>query len=402
MHLRLSNERLLAMLIALPSMYLYLSLLAPYFTPFSNVRVILYPLAYCLGVIGYIRCVRYQKCFFVFGAILLIILLNIMIFPHFWNYFADTSTSSGIWLSDLLIFSLISVPGLLLGLSASNLERILYELFRFGIIILIMFILTFFIIVFLFNSSFDYMNVSYGVVPWMLLSWGYAKKEKIKICMILCVCAFFFVCIAGCRGAAITSLVYLFLEYIFTMDKKFSLKKIVIILIVFISLIVISINLQAVVSLLYSFLSQLGFKSRTLELYLGIGYEKGLAHYSDRLNIQKPLLNNLNLFGHGLYGDRLLTGTGQYAHNLFLEWLIDFGILFGFIVSLYFIFLVIKGIVCLVKCNKIENKIIICTSLSILCCKYMVSASYLHMPEFWILIGLLITSIKVNNNTQRI
>lgn len=402
MKAKLSNERLLAVIIALPAAYVYLSQLISYFAPLSYIRLVLYPIAYFLGIIGYVRCLKYKQCFSFFCIAVLIIIFNFIAYPSFTNYFIDTSTSAGFLLSDFVILSLISLPALFLATRSSDFEALLAAFSQCGMVIMPLFIMTFVIMAFIINTTFDYMNISYGVVPWLMLCWGYARKEKKKIFTCVCVASFALVCISGCRGAAVTCMLFIVLQFISTLKYPITVKQLLIIVGIILAVIIVAINLQGIVSALYALLTQFGFKSRTLELYLGIGYEKGLGHYSDRSNIQVPLLNSINAFGHGLYGDRLLTGTGQYAHNVFLEWIIDFGVIIGGGLCIWFIILILKNVIHLIKNSVGDEFTIICAAVAILCCKYMVSASYLHMPEFWMFIGLLIATAKSSRSRPEV
>ena len=152
---------------------------------------------------------------------------------------------------------------------------------------------------------------------------------------------------------------------------------------------IVLINFDSIISTLYYSLKGVGFNSRTLELYLGQGYEKTLNHYSDRAVLQIPLIKQFNLIGHGIYSDRLILG-GVYAHNLFVEWIYDFGLIIGSLLSIYFIWNVLSKCWIVFRTDIMSLKIILASCISVILCKYMVSSSYLHSPEFWYLLGLII------------
>lgn len=173
-------------------------------------------------------------------------------------------------------------------------------------------------------------------------------------------------------------------------------------------MILILVNFDKVVSYVYFNLKNIGFTSRTLEMYLGLGYEKGLNHYSDRAVLQEPLMKNFNLLGHGIYGDRVLL-NGVYAHNVFIEWIYDFGVFGGGVICLCFIINIICKFKDLFIIDNKSSKILLASCISVMICKYMFSSSYLHAPEFWFLLGLLVNknfyfsnSIKQNSYKERV
>ncbi|GAG27707.1 unnamed protein product, partial [marine sediment metagenome] len=94
--------------------------------------------------------------------------------------------------------------------------------------------------------------------------------------------------------------------------------------------------------------------------------------------VNKPLL------GIGIEGDVRL--AGGYAHNLFLELLADFGIIFGTIIIIILLFLIIKSL--LTKNKEKYRMIIIWLSLGFV--SLMFSGTYMDTIGFWIFLGLLI------------
>lgn len=391
---KITNERLIAILFFLPTIYIYVSKLSLYISPASVIRIILYPIAYSIGIIVYFRNIKQKKVLLILLFFLSLLIFNCFFFPQSCRFIFSSSTSGGIFLSDFMIFVFISLPLLFVSYFNNDSSIIINEFGKIGKYILILFIITYGLMMFVYNDSMDYMNIAYGIVPWLMFCWGYAKKNKKLLDLLLCLSTFLFICVSGCRGAALTCIIFFILMYASSFNKKITLKQILVFIVSILIIIIFLIYLNDIANFVYEILSKFGFKSRTLELFLGIGYEKGFTHYADRADVQLPLLSNINFFGYGLYGDRLLTTNFQYAHNLFLEWLIDFGILMGGLIILLFLYYIIANVKKLFFEKNYCNKIIISSCLSILCCKYMLSASYLHMPEFWLMIGLFIGNTK--------
>ena len=130
----------------------------------------------------------------------------------------------------------------------------------------------------------------------------------------------------GNRGTVLLFLFFVFIYFFFIhrfdnpLRGKFILCSfIVLLLVVFLEL----------VYIFAPFLSSLGMSSRTIDFFM-----RGEYFLSEgRDNIKQILYDNLfvsPIFGFGLCGDRYLCGsTGLYAHVIFLEFLISFGVVQG-------------------------------------------------------------------------
>ena len=289
-----------------------------------------------------------------------------------------------------------------------NFDSLMEELYTIGIIIVFLFEITFILLVFVYKVSFDYMNIAYGVIPWMFFVYGYSMFNNNRKGMFVSLISTCFILISGCRGATVTTLLFYFLLYVSTLKKNLTTNKIIVICLFSLFVILILVNFDKIVSNVYFNLKNIGFTSRTLEMYLGLGYEKGLNHYSDRAVLQEPLMKNFNLLGHGIYGDRVLL-NGVYAHNVFIEWIYDFGVFGGGVICLCFIINIICKFKDLFIIDNKSSKILLASCISVMICKYMFSSSYLHAPEFWFLLGLLVNknfyfsnSIEQNSYKERV
>ncbi len=388
MILKMSNERLLAWLIGFLSIYTYFSQLGIFLSFFSQIRIIIYPIIYLMGLVIYKRYINYKRSFILFCISFYIIFIDYVFFPDGFHYLVQSSfTNGGILLSDLFFFYFISLPAFFVGIHRLDCDVFLKECADIGVVNIVLFLISFSSMAFVYNISFDYMNVAYAVTPWVLFTLGFAKKNNRKLYLILSIIGLTFICVSGCRGAAVCCGLYIALMFVSKMNRV-NVKSLITIFVVIIIAAIAVIYLQKIVTFMYNLLLTFGFKSRILELYLGIGFEKGLGHYSDRSAIQIPLIENINILGHGIYGDRIIAGA--YAHNVLLEWLIDFGIFIGGILCIWLVSRLVRGIVQIFRTQKNSEKVVLSVVISILSCKYMVSASYLHAPEFWMFLGLLI------------
>ena len=393
---KINNEEILTVLAGLPSIYLYLSGFGLYFRIAAYLSYIIYPLCYCFGIIAYLRIINSKRNIFIIIAFFVFFVINYIFNPHFSIFALDTTSIETLILSDIVMMIFISIPGFLLSRTKLDYKVLFEDFYKLGMIISTLFLFLFFIIVFIHKDPFDYMNITYGVLPWILYVMAHSLKNRDLLFIFVSIIDVFFIIISGCRGAFVTVFVFILLTSIWMLKQNFNYRKLIILCCVIVGVVILIININDIILALYYMLSRFGFKSRSLELVLGLGYETGIGHYSDRASFQKQMIEQINVFGHGIYSDRSMVFSGVYAHNILLEWLLDFGIIIGGVLSLLFVLLSLRNVIYMFQSDNFPLVIIIASCISILCCKYMVSSSYLHSPEFWIMFGLS-TSIYGNN-----
>ena len=392
--IRISDERILALLIGLPAVYLYFSGLGQFYRVFAFLNYAVYMVVFLLSMLAYSRTILLKSNFIIFYLFVIVLLFNSMMYPESVEYLINYSSVVNIILSNVFTLLVIALPVFLLSKQENDFELLISELNNIGTVISSLFVITFALIVFVFKIDFDYMNITYGCIPWLFFAFGHSIYYKTRYNRIISIIAFTFIALSGCRGALLTTAIYLALTYLISLKNGLDIRKVMGAILLFILGLVIILNFDYLVSFLYETLSGMGFKSRTLELYLDLSVEDGLFHYSDRERIQLPLINNLNIIGHGLYGDRVAL-NGVYAHNVFLELLYDFGIIIGGIICIIYCLLLICSIRLMFDTRNNHIQLIIATSLAVLTCKYMVSSSLFSTAEFWFLIGLLLGCMRM-------
>ena len=99
------------------------------------------------------------------------------------------------------------------------------------------------------------------------------------------------------------------------------------------------------------------------------------------------LIKDYPLTGIGIAGDRVhLQG---FVHNVFLELILDYGIIFGLLISIILICIFVKSIVSVDRETSNFNMIFLCLGVVPL----MFSSSYLFNTWFWIYLGLILKTI---------
>ena len=125
---------------------------------------------------------------------------------------------------------------------------------------------------------------------------------------------------------------------------------------------------------------------------------------SQRINRKKPerkqSMDSLNIFGKGLFGDRTFIldeyRDPTYAHNLILELLVDFGLVFGTLIAQFVLFLIIKALIVSIKSKNLLLIKMSFAMISVLFVKHMISASFLTSFDFWFYIGLSVHIVIFN------
>lgn len=74
---RISNEKVLAILIGLPSLYLYLSGLGQFFSIFSIVKSFIYPIVYLFGLAAYQRTIKKKNNFIFILVVSFVIIFTV-------------------------------------------------------------------------------------------------------------------------------------------------------------------------------------------------------------------------------------------------------------------------------------------------------------------------------------
>ena len=142
------------------------------------------------------------------------------------------------------------------------------------------------------------------------------------------------------------------------------------------------VNMNHISLLLYNKFLSYGIYSRTLYLL-----SRGGVYLSGRESIFETALNTIYenpIVGVGFFGDRSIMG-GIYVHNIILEILLNFGVIFGGIIIIILSFTIIHKLI--VRKHQEYNILVIWISLGLV--SFLYSGSYLTDYSFWIFMGVL-------------
>lgn len=239
----------------------------------------------------------------------------------------------------------------------------------------------------------DGMNASYNTLPSImyLIYWAITNKGIKNWFVALSASAVSFV--FGTRGPILAIIIFLSIGTIYKVLKiKNVAVKIVIILAIFVSVtyIVSGDTLVTLAVYLSEKFEEIGFSTRIFDFFI----EEQLAESEGREKISEVVILAIKqkpLLGYGFMGDRLVT-DGHYAHNLILELLCSFGVLFGGIAS------VLSIAVPLVAITRFRGTNISWMLTMLVCMmfpKLFVSSSYVFEANFFLLLGVSVNILRL-------
>ena len=241
------------------------------------------------------------------------------------------------------------------------------------------------IIVFFFTkgtSVLNYMTFSYNMLLQLFFLIVYRPGKKYMLphyaVVGLGIIALVF---GGSRGAMVFLLAGCVIFYLFT--NKLSIKSISVIVLATLAVILVAMFKENILVLSAEFMESLSIDSRNLRYLM----EGNLFDTKSRNGTYTDAIANMGVLGKGLMGDRIVLDI--YAHNIFLELLVQFGIVAGFILCVALIAFLVSS---LLKKDKPELVFI----LLLLPCglfKLLVTGSYLHQePAFYALLAFCMSS----------
>ena len=235
----------------------------------------------------------------------------------------------------------------------------------------------------------DYMSFAYyGILPIMVL---FINRDKTVLNTLLFIVGVFSILIIGCRGALVTTVVFVLTYYIYRirLGKRWAL---LLFTMAGIFLLLFGLN---ILDSLNNQLEEFGFSSRTLS-YI-VSDNNSFTDSSGRDKISTIAFNNIKLLPDGLWGDRQYSNV--YVHNWILEIMLDFGVLLGSLIVLFILVLLMKALKFSFHSKNTIMVAMFAYSLSMLGVKFLVSSSLLVDSGF-ILSVLMLLQINKQNEVE--
>jgi len=236
----------------------------------------------------------------------------------------------------------------------------------------------------------DYgLNYGYQVVILVILFLGLFVYNKKPIDLVFLMVALALVIVCGSRGPLICIAIASLMLFLSKWRKKEAtrFRFFSILLLLIIGLVVFVVSVPILVNAVMTLLGRSGLQGRAIEMLLNgtITDDSGRSRINE---MAYDMIRNGGLFGYGFYGDRYVIGQTWYygyPHNVFLELLIQFGILGGSIIIIILVYHLIRM---MIRCNDVtwQFLLIIMFSASV---KLWLSDSFWYYWPFWGLIAIL-------------
>lgn len=275
-------------------------------------------------------------------------------------------------------------------------ERIKKYLLVYSRLIVLLFLGAMFLSIFVYSAlSINYMTVAYAVLPALFFVYDYRKKYQKKIDLALIILGFIGLFFGGCRGAIITFAVFVFIYEIRYLKQRNGWWKFCLLMVLPLLILLISFNFIGIIKGINSILKSFGYQGRLLAKILGISADGDFFEISTRQEIIDILMPNIGIIGKGIFADQVILGV--YAHNIVVQILLEFGLIFGPILIGAFIFYVFRKYMGAEKRKDEFGVFCVFALTAVICIKLMFSSTYLTDQTFWFFLGL-VSWIKNKNN----
>lgn len=277
------------------------------------------------------------------------------------------------------ILMFFSVSGFIVGFYLKDIEQFISIFEKFSVVTVALLAIRFFMGFIIMSTVPEYMTFSYNLLlPTTFVLLLCIKKFKLyrALIAILGICLIF---VAGCRGAligaGISPLIYIF--FFGKLDKNIKYRMTVLLVaLLFIVVCLYNPILEAVNNQLMS----IGLNSRTLEMLM----YSSVTDDSGRENIFRNTIAQVDLLGHGLWGDRVIL-NGSYPHSIIAEILVDYGWILGSGILILITVILFRGFI---KADTFKS-VVLCALFSSGIIRLFLSGSFLGQePAFYVLIAL--------------
>lgn len=211
---------------------------------------------------------------------------------------------------------------------------------------------------------------------------------------------------SGARGPLL-SLLLVGAVYVFGRMNNFSAKRAILLIVVGMIVAVVWVNFETILNSMIRFFESNGFSVRVLNSLM----EGTFAEGNGRNELYELSLQGAwdYPFGIGIFRDRQYlqlgwigmvndSSYGYYSHNLFLEFLLQYGIVIGMLLSIVFSVFTWKAFR---NSRKSETGLVCMTVLlGVGLFPLMVSASYVEWAPFYLMVGYMVTIAQKNRSVM--
>ena len=244
----------------------------------------------------------------------------------------------------------------------------------------------------------DYnMNAAYNVLPSALYVLYYAFERAKFRYWAVAVMGIVLVLMFGTRGPILILMVFAAYEFLSVVkNAKSAFVKVVTVLMIALVLFFVFSEGYMIKAAEYmsELFGKLGFSTRIFDYFL----EGEMTTSVGRENIAETLYQALAekpLSGYGLMGDRIFVDS--YAHKIYLELWVHFGVIFGTLILGFFVLVPVRAIF---RSKDVEERDFVVMMFCAVFVKLMLSGSYLYEQNLYLLLGMSFTMIRVRKSER--
>lgn len=308
-----------------------------------------------------------------------ILCINIHIFPESKEHFEFYE----MFIRQIIV---VYIPSLTIAYSINNFNGILKSLNRIGWVGILFMIVAY---AMGFTTYWDYQYFGVHISPFVIICVANYLERRNVLNLYFSIVGVFLVLMGGRQSLVGVILSIVMLYYIYRFGN-FSVKKLTFFILSFIALILSTIILAPVIiQFLVSVCDMVGVDSRTVSMLS----DSELFDTSSRDYIYELSIYYITNYGfeiNGLMADREFFSVSDswivYPHNLFLELMMDFGILLGGCIAGLIVYLFAKRILF----GSVAKRVFICAICTLILSRLLVSSSFVSEGLFYMMIGFLL------------
>ncbi len=234
------------------------------------------------------------------------------------------------------------------------------------------------------------MGYAYNLLPHVCLITSMFSKKPNILNFLGTAIGLLILLLYGTRGPLLIFIVFLASQFIIVSNKY---KRLLIILIVCIVAYLFVSNYMAILFALRDFVTRIGASTRIIDFAINgnMADGNGREHINEYI---LEMIDNNPIFGYGIAGDR--NRGFAYAHNILFELWVSYGIPLGTFLLGGYLFIVIKSYI--MEKNYFIKDILIPALFAKGFLMLFLSGSYLINKEFFLLLGLSVSSLRYSNH----
>jgi oligosaccharide repeat unit polymerase len=282
----------------------------------------------------------------------------------------------------------------------TNYKKLFEKMRIWSLVTAILGIIVYFYVTIIRGEALQYMVFSYFLLLPTCVCFEYATMNNSKLDSIIAVCATISMIACGARGAIISLLLYFLMCFSRYDFRRMRIGQVVKLFALILSVVIVALFHNELLTLVSKTFDSLGIDSRVISYLI----EGNFLDDNGRDNITSAIWDGIfaNPLGYGIYGDRYVSGAFgagryQYAHNIFVELLCDFGIVGGTIVIILLAYVLSNLIVRFKRKNEIH---LVFAFVPYAIFQLLFSSSYLENILFFALMGLALTCVLRKNSEQ--